>query len=347
MLTKRQEAILRLIIQNYTENEIPVGSKTLMQFGIEASSATIRNEMKVLEERGLLTKTHSSSGRVPSMSGYRYYIDHLLQPITSTNGDVEQIKSAFGKDFHEINDVIQQSATILSHLTNYTALSLGPAISDRKLTGFRIIPLNNRQIVAIIVTDKGNVQSQVYTIPLSFTVNDLEMVVKIINDRLVNQSLLTVYHRLRTEIPMIMNRYFQTTDGILDLFDHLLGQVFEERVFVGGRMNVLNFEPNQDVSMMKSMYRFMKDSEQLTQLFTSRNEPIQARIGEELGVDLLQNMSLIQANYSVEGHGSGTIALLGPTSMPYSRMYGLLDTFSQELANALTGYYQELERASQ
>lgn len=343
MITKRQQDILRLIIQSYTENEIPVGSKKLMESGIEASSATIRNEMKALEEFGLLTKTHSSSGRVPSIEGYRYYINHLLEPMTSSKGDVEQIRRGLNREFHEINDVIQYAATVLSKLTNYTALSVGPNLTDRMLTGFRIVPLNNRQIVAIIVTDKGNVESQVYTIPATFQSTDVEKIVQIINDRMVNESLWTVYQRLRTEIPMTMSRYFQTTDGILDFFEHVLGKAFEERVYVGGWMNLLDYETTYDSQAIKSMYSFMKNSEQLTKLFSSREGDIQIRVGDEIGVKMLHNMSLIQANYSIKDHGLGTIALLGPTSMPYSKMYGLLDTFSKELSQKLIGYYQELE----
>ena len=347
MLTPRQQMILHLIIQNYTNTGQPTGSKRLMEDGVEASSATIRNEMKALEEAGLLLKTHSSSGRVPSIKGYRYYVDHLLKPSEVDQNEIQTIRHSFGKDFHEINEIIQQSATILSNLTSYTALSLGPDVKERKLTGFRIVPLNARQIIAIIVTDKGNVENQVFTLPESMSSEDLEKMVRIINDKLIGEPLMTVYHRLRTEIPMILHKYFQTTDGIVDLFDTMLSHIFEEKIFVGGRMNLLDFEPTQDVSQFKSMYSFMKNADQLTQLLAPRDSAIQIRIGSELGNDLLQNMSLIQASYEIEGHGQGTIALLGPSSMPYSRMFGLMEVFRGELAKKLADYYRALDAANE
>lgn len=343
MLTPRQQMILHLIIQNYTNTGQPTGSKRLMEDGVEASSATIRNEMKALEVAGFLLKTHSSSGRVPSIQGYRYYVDHLLKPSQVGPTELQTIRHSFGKDFHEINEIIQQSATILSNLTSYTALSLGPDVKERKLTGFRIVPLNARQIIAIIVTDKGNVENQVFTLPASLSGEDLEKMIRIINDKLIGEPLMTVYHRLRTEIPMILHKYFQTTDGIVDLFDAMLSHIFEEKIFVGGRMNLLDFEPTQDVSQFKSMYSFMKNADQLTQLLAPRDQSIQIRIGSELGNDLLQNMSLIQASYEIEGHGQGTIALLGPSSMPYSRMFGLMDVFRSELASKLAEYYRTLD----
>ena len=347
MLTQRQQTILHLIIQNYTDTGQPTGSKRLMEDGVEASSATIRNEMKALEEAGLLLKTHSSSGRVPSMAGYRYYVDHLLRPSKVNQNEIKAIRHSLGKEFHEINDIIQQSATILSNLTSYTALSLGPDVKERKLTGFRIVPLNARQIIAIIVTDKGNVENQIFSLPSSMDSSDLEKMVRIINEKLVGEPLMTVYHRLRTEIPMILHKYFQTTEGIIDLFDDMLSHLFEEKIYVGGRMNLLDFEPSQDVRQFKSMYSFMKNAEELTQLLAPRDSTIQIRIGQELGNELLQNMSLIQASYDIEGHGQGTIALLGPSSMPYSRMFGLMDAFRRELAMTLADYYRTLDANSE
>ena len=189
MLTKRQNDILRLIIQHYTSSGVPVGSKTLMSEGVKASSATIRNDMKALEDEGLLS---SSSGRIPSALGYRYYVDHLLKPARVAEDDLLLIRQSLGREFHEINEIIKQSAEILSELTSYTTFSLGPEIKDRRLTGFRIVPLNNRQIIAIVVTDMGNVESQVFTLPEYMGSQELEKMVQIVNDRLVGDPLMTI-----------------------------------------------------------------------------------------------------------------------------------------------------------
>ncbi|GBD63382.1 heat-inducible transcriptional repressor HrcA [Tetragenococcus halophilus] len=343
LLTQRQDNILHQIIHNYTNLGKPIGSKTLMEEGIAASSATIRNEMKTLEEYGLLVKPHSSSGRIPSLKGYRYYVDYLLEPEKLKKSEVDVIQQSLGKDFHEINDIIEQSAKILSKLTSYTALSIGPDVSNRKLTGFKMVPLNNRQVIAIIVTDKGNVENQVFSIPKSVDSEDLEKMVRIINDKLIGEPLLIVYQRLRTEIPMILHKYFQTTEGILDLFNNMLSEAFEEKIFVGGQMNLLNSDQIQDIDQFKSMYLFMENSKQLNELLSTKDQPIQIRIGSELGNDLLSDMSLIQANYEIKDHGNGTIALLGSASMPYSKMLSLLDVFRQELAETLDDYYRSID----
>lgn len=346
MLTERQQNILQLIIQSYTKTGLPVGSKKLMAEGLKSSSATIRNDMKTLEEQGLLLKTHSSSGRIPSMNGYRYYVDYLLKPVDLDKDEVQMIRQAFGKDFYEINDIIEQSAYILSSLTSYTAFSLGPEVKERKLTGFRLIPLNDHQIIAIIVTDKGNVESQVFRIPAAVSSQDLEKMTQIINDKLVGQPLLTVYHRLRTEIPMILHRYFQTPEGVIQLFDSILGHAFEDKIFVGGRMNLLDFSIKQDKEQLKSVYSFIQNSDEISDLLSvsdGNKEAISFKIGTEIGHELLDNMSMITATYEVAEHGKGIIALLGPTSMPYSRMFSLVDTFRHELASKLGSYYRYLD----
>lgn len=345
MITDRQKTILRLIIQEYTNTGNPVGSKKLMEEGVQSSSATIRNDMKALEEHGFLLKTHSSSGRIPSMEGYRYYVDFLLRPAAVQRNDLEMIRHSFGREFHEINDIIEQSAKILSEITSYTAFSLGPEVNERKLTGFRIVPLNDRQVIAIVVTDKGNVQNQVFTIPTTITSQDLEKMTQIINDKLVGQPLLTVYHKLRTEIPMILHRYFQTPDEMMNLFDTMLGHAFEEKIFVSGRMNLLNFGSKHDIEQLKSVYSLIQNTDAISHLLSSEvnDNQIAIRIGSEIGNTLLDDMSMITATYEVQGHGKGTIALLGPTSMPYSKMFGLVDVFRQELALKLGTYYRYLD----
>lgn len=343
MLTERQKLILSLIIQYSTKFGQPVGSKTLMDENIQASSATIRNDMKVLEQLGLIQKTHSSSGRIPSNTGYRYYVDYLLKPEKVRKNDAELIRSSLLQDVHEINDIFRRSAEVLSNLTSYTAFSLGPEIKDRKLTGFKMIPLNDRQVLAIVVTDKGNVESQVFAIPSDMSAEDLRTLTEIIQERLLGQPLIAVYHKLRTEIPMILHRYFQSTEGVLSLLEAIMAQAFENRIFVSGKMNFLNFDGMIDPKQVKLLYSFLQDSEELNQLLAPHDTEIHTRIGAELGHELLDHFSVVQANYEIEGHGQGTIALLGPASMSYDKVFGLLQTFQTEMTQALNDYYRSLD----
>lgn len=343
ILSERQLNILHLLVKIYTETSVPVGSKTLMNQGIKASSATIRNDLAKLEELELIEKTHSSSGRIPSIKGYRFYVDHLMQPTEVSTADLATIRGHLNRRFHATNQIIEQSATILSELTSYTAFSLGPEVKERKLTGFRIVPLNRSQLIAIIITDQGYVESQVFTIPESVTSEDLEKMIRIINDRLVGESLLTVYHKLRTEIPLVLQKYFTNSTNVLYLFEEVFNQVFDDQVYISGGMNLLNSESLTDISEFKSIYSLISDTDQLTEILLPDSNGVEIKIGNEIDNELLFNMSLITATYEVPEHGKGVIALLGPTNMSYSKLHGLVRVMTKELTGHLDSYYRSLE----
>ncbi|MDT2838956.1 heat-inducible transcriptional repressor HrcA [Vagococcus carniphilus] len=343
MLSERQLNILHMLVKIYTETGVPVSSKTLMNHGINASSATIRNDLAKLEEFELIQKMHSSSGRVPSIKGYRFYVDHLMTPVEMTNHEVIKIRQMLNQRYNATNEIIEQSAKILSDLTSYTAFSLGPEVKERKLTGFRIVPLNRNQLIAIIVTDQGYVESQVFSIPNDISSEDIERMIRIINDRLVGENLLTVYHKLRTEIPLVLQKYFSNSSNVLYLFEEVFNQAFDDQIYISGGMNLLNSEVLTDVAEFKSIYSLISDSDKLTEILLPDTTGIDIKIGDEIENELLLNMSLITASYEVPEHGKGVIALLGPTSMSYSKLLGLVNVFKDELSGHLDSYYRSLE----
>lgn len=342
MLSERQLAIFNLLVNLYTDTGFPVGSNTLMKNGIKASSATIRNDLVKLEDLGLIQKVHSSSGRIPSEEGYRFYIDNLMKPSVIPFEEQYKIRQLFNREYSATNEIIEVSAKILSDLTNYTAFSLGPEVKDRKLTSFKIIPLNSRQLIAIIVTDKGYVESQVFTVPEEVTASDIEKMINIINDRLIGKSLLTVYHQLRTEIPLILQRYFTNSSNMLLLFEDVFHQVFDDQIYVSGGMNLLDSGSLEDVSEFKSIYSLFTDTERLSELILPGESEIEIKVGNEINNELLTNMSLVTASYQVSDHGNGVVALLGPTSMSYAKMMGLLNVFKIELSDHLESHYRSL-----
>ena len=166
MLTDRQLLILQVIVDDFIQFAQPVGSRSLAKKPeISLSSATIRNEMADLEELGFIEKTHTSSGRIPSEKGYRYYVDHLLSPQKLGQQDIHTIKSIFAERIYEMEKIVQKSARILSELTNYTAIVLGPDVKENKLRKIQIVPLNKETAVAIIITDTGHVENKVVQLP--------------------------------------------------------------------------------------------------------------------------------------------------------------------------------------
>lgn len=349
MLTERQKLILKTIIQDFTQKHEPVGSKTVMkQLPIKVSSATIRNEMAVLEDKGLIEKTHSSSGRIPSMSGYRYYLDNLVEPLQIPESVYNQIVYQLDRPFHQVNEIVQEAAKILSDLTNYTAFAEGPESHDVTVTGFRIVPLSNRQVMAILVTSDGNVQNQVYALPHNIHGDEIEKAVRMINDELVGKSLKQI-------TPTLLRKLSSNEIGgehageLLNLVQDVIKDAASEQMYVDGQINLLNNTSENNVNDIRSLYELVDQNDLISDLMDTavdnnkNNYPVQVRLGSELPNDLLKNYSLLTAEYSVGDHGKGTIALLGPTNMPYSQMIGLLEYFRNELAKKLLDYYGKFQ----
>ena len=344
MLTQRQNKILQAIVRQYTATGQPVGSKHLAEkLPFKVSSATVRNEMGVLEEAGFVTKEHSSSGRVPSKKGYRYYVDHLLDPEVITDNDLVVIQNSLGTSFQKIDEIISHSADILSDLTSYTAFTLKPEQADVRLSGFRVVPLGNRKVIAILVTDSGDVESQAFTLPRNYDTDALQAVIRMINDQLVGQPLANVMRRLNDDIPLRVMHYMQSADGFLDLFDSVVSRAAREQFFVGGRLNLLDFSEKHDSVDLQTLYSLLDHNDQLSNLLDSNvsDDGVNVKIGSEISKDrALDNYSLITATYDVDQYGKGIIAVLGPTRMPYSRTIGLVNAFRQELAKRLLNFYR-------
>lgn len=347
MLTERQELILKTIIKDFAHNQEPVGSKTVMnQLPIKVSSATIRNEMATLEEKRLIEKTHSSSGRVPSMEGYRYYLDHLVEPLEIPESVYNQLVYQLDRPFHQVNEIVQEAAKILSDLTNYTAFAEGPESRSVTVTGFRIVPLSDRQVMAILVTSGGNVQNQVYALPHSINGDEIEKAVHLINDKLVGKSLSEVTPEL---LEYLSTHYLSAghESQVLDLLQDVIKNAASEQMYIDGQLNLLNNMDNTNLSDIRSLYELMNQGNWVSKLMscdeTQASFPIQVHLGSELDNDLLKNYSLLTAEYNVGDHGKGSIALLGPTNMPYSQMIGLMDYFRNELAKKLLDYYGKFQ----
>ncbi|CAH0419317.1 heat-inducible transcriptional repressor HrcA [Periweissella ghanensis] len=344
MLTDRQKLILQAIVLAYTETGHAVGSKKLVEMlSISVSSATIRNEMATLEEIGLIQKEHTSSGRIPSLAGYRYYVDHLKhRDILVGKNDLSMIRQSLDGSYAKVDEIIANSTNMLSELTSYTALAIKPEISDVRLSGFRLVPLGNHQVLAILVTDSGEVESQQFAIGKDVSGEQLEAIVRIVNDQLVGQPLRVVLQRLLTDIPTQITQYLETPDGFLQTFGQALDRATSDQFFVGGRLNLLDFSSIDNPTTIKDLYQLLSNKTDMHDMMLPNqdNTEVSVKIGDEIANDLLKNYSLLTATYDVGNHGRGMIAILGPTRMSYSRTIGLLGAFKQELTNKLINYYQ-------
>ncbi|WP_407269611.1 heat-inducible transcriptional repressor HrcA [Radiobacillus sp. PE A8.2] len=340
MLSSRQLLVLQVIIDEFIETAQPIGSRAISKKEhVSFSSATIRNEMADLEELGLIEKTHSSSGRVPSEQGYRFYVDHLLSPFDLSNNELSIIKGTFEKEMVEFERVVQKSAKVLSDLTNYTSIILGPEVFETKLRQIQIINLTDTTAVAILVTNTGHVEHRSFTVPAQINASDLEKVVNILNERLVNVPIVQLHEKLYTEIADLLTTYTEDFDTA---YHYLRAALFEEqpvKLYVGGKTNILMQPEFKDIEKVRSLYAMMEHEEEMAHLLRSYKHGIHVSIGQENKLDAMHDCSIITATYSLGTRQMGTIALLGPTRMEYSRVISLLNVISKQLTNTFHSWY--------
>jgi heat-inducible transcriptional repressor len=342
VLTDRQLLILQVIVDDFIRSAQPVGSRSLSKKEeISLSSATIRNEMADLEDLGYIEKTHTSSGRVPSEKGYRYYVDHLLSPQALNNQDISIIQSIFAEKIFEFEKIIQRSAKILSELTNYTSIVLGPAASINKLKRIQIIPLNKETAVAIFVTDSGHVENRTFHLPPSVDASDLEKTVNILNERLSGVLLEDLNDKIYKEVAMLLRQHIHNYDLMLNTIGETLKMPVNEKLFFGGKTNMLSQPEFNDISKIRSLLQMIDQEEWIYNLIKKDSAGINIKIGRENNNIAMENCSLITATYSVGAEKLGTIAILGPTRMEYSRVISLLQFLSNDLTLTLTKLYQK------
>lgn len=335
MLTNRQLQILQVIVDDFVTSAQPVGSRQISKReGITYSPATIRNEMADLEELGFLEKTHTSSGRVPSEKGYRFYVDHLLQPHMIHAEEISQIQSVFTHRIGEMEELIRESANILSELTTYTAILLGPDVQHHKVKKFQIVPLADDKAVAIVVTDNGHVENRILTLPQGFSPSDIEKMVNILNDRLTGVPLHELHIKLEAEVLSILKQHIATAETIVQSLVDVSKNQKEGKIYYGGKTNMLNQPEFHDLNKIRMLMELMDKESQLQSLFQPNQAGIQIRIGSENNLIAMENCSVITTAFSTGDEQHGAIAIIGPTRMDYRRVVTLLDMMQNGLTRA-------------
>ena len=336
MLTNRQLQILQVIVDDFVTSAQPVGSRQISKKeGITFSSATIRNEMADLEDLGFIEKTHSSSGRVPSEKGYRYYVDHLLQPQTIATEEVKQIQSLFTSKLMESEQLIKESAAILSDLTTYTTVMLGPDILHHKVKKLQIVPLTGQSAVAIIVMDNGHVENRLIEIPEVISTADIEKMVNILNDRLVGVPLINLHQKLEQEAISVLRQHVNAADAFVYSLLNATKEKKESKVYVGGKTNMLNQPEFHDIQKVREFFELMEAESQITPLLKTDQHGIQIKIGSENNHFAIENCSVITTSFQI-GSELGSIAIIGPTRMDYQRVVTLMDFMRTGLTYALS-----------
>ncbi len=329
-MDERKNNILKEIVETYIKTVKPVGSKALCT-KFNCSSATIRNEMAVLEDLGYIEKNHISSGRVPSEAGYRYYVENLMEPEKLTGSDVLNLQKIFSNKDLKLSDAITKCMEIISDITNYTSIILGKNSDNNKLLQVNIIALNEHQVVAVICTDKGYVENKNFNLPPMIDIKELIKTSEIINKLLVGTPINKVSERLELEIKPIIKKSIYQYEAIYNIFyDALSDFASGDNIHISGRTKIFEQPEYNNADEMKRLANKLEDMSFIKKVEhpMDANDDIKIYIGEETEFD--PNVTIIRKKYKIDGE-EGTIAVIGPKRMDYQRIVGLLKYVDDEI----------------
>lgn len=331
-LDARKRKILEAVIIDYISTAEPVGSRTISKkYELGVSPATVRNEMADLEELGLLEQPHTSAGRIPSDLGYRYYVDCLMRKKDVEDKIKKHIKKSFSKKAKQIEDVIENTNKTLSTMTNYTSLVIAPKADKNSLQMIQLIFVEPGKTLIVIITDAG-VENKFIDVPQSVTKEDLDIVTMLLNQKL--KGLTTedwdknILRELQSNLIKQQKIYIQT----IDLLGSILNTQTENKVYLGGALNILNQPEFMDVDKARSLLTLLEQEDLNNLIKNNLKEGVSVKIGSENTCEGIQDCSLITATYRLDGNVLGTIGVLGPTRMQYSHVVSIVDYLSKVLS---------------
>ena len=321
MPTERQEKILKLIVEKYIKNPIPVGSKVISK-AINCSSATVRNEMGELEKLGLLEKTHTSSGRIPSEAGYRYYVDNLMELKKMNAEDMLKLQRVFKNQQLALSDVITKSLQVISDMMNYTTVVLGSKSHENLLKQVEVIPIDDENLTVIIVTNRGHVEHKNIRLQ-DVSLEEVQKTVGLINNLISGTPIDEINEKLEFEIKPIIGNYVRQHEQLYNAFYRVFNDFTNQEVNIMGRHKMLEQpEFSSNIEKIKNVFNKLEDKEILQNIEEDDDNNIKVYIGNENNID--SDVTVIQTKFK-KGNEEGTIAIIGPKRMEYDRVVGLLE----------------------
>ena len=339
-LNERKRKILQAIIDEYIGTAEPVGSRAISKKqNLGLSSATIRNEMADLEDMGYITQPHTSSGRVPSDAGYRFYVNQLMQRYQLGMEEIARLQNELEEKVNQLEKIIRRAGLITSALTDYTTVVTAPSQSDEKINKIDLVSIGARKVMLIVVTHR--VRNQIMTADI-----DAQTCIKlaeILNRNLCGLSgdeiTFEKIKALEEEIRVRLDIHTKVLINIMNFVYETITAPEDTEIYVNNTKSILKYPEYRDVDKAREMMNFLEDKENLKRLIGSSNEDgISAKIGTENNLEVLNDCSLVTVNYSLGEKVVGKLGVIGPKRMNYAKVFASLDLISNEIDRLLEYY---------
>jgi heat-inducible transcriptional repressor len=340
MLDDRKLKVLHAIINSYLISAEPIGSRTISkEYDLGVSSATIRNEMSDLEDLGYLNKPHTSAGRIPSDKAYRLYVNQLLK-LEKSKIDINKknnIKKALIRESKEMDQLIQNSAKILSAVTSYTALAISPQLKESRLKHIQLIPIDENEILLVIVSDSDMVKNTIFKLDKNIPEDHLNIISNYLNKELKGLTIDEIGKSMNNKIFKEMYDFKEIIDNIIPIIIKSLGDTEDVELYADGITKIFDFPEYKDLDKAKSFIAFMEDKESLMEVLLgeSWHNGIEITIGDENIYDPLKECSVITTTYRLGNMTIGKIGIIGPTRMDYINVINIMRAFSLNLTEII------------
>lgn len=337
MLNERKKKILQIIIEDYISSAEPVGSRTIARkYDLGLSPATIRNEMSDLELLGYLEQPHTSAGRIPSAQAYRFYVDALIEPGTLTDNDMALIDGWYNERRRNSDDIFQSTAKILSRMTQNVSMVLTNQQTIANFCYLKFLPLDSQHAILCIVADDGSIDTNVVDIPLGMSSEEMDYLAgkmsKLLEDRNLSDISVEILQNVHTDV--VEDKLIFSS--LLQAVRKMTGRRQEQKVFLGATKQLLNQPEFRDVERVRNLLGILEEEKVLKDLLQGGEDSgLKVTIGSENKFTGIQDCSMVQATYRLNGQIVGTMAVLGPTRMEYGKVISVMDYLHKYLKTIL------------
>ncbi len=331
MLDERKKRILQAIIDEYISTAEPVSSGTLVQkYGLDCSSATIRNEMAELEKGGYLDKPHTSSGRVPSAQGYRLYVDELLKEDDISLEEIRYIQSKLETRVNEIEELTKIATNTLSEVTHYTSVSVGPKTNLQNIEEVKFVLLGQRMLMAVILTDTGIIKETIIKFDEDITEEQVSTLNFIFNNKLKGKPIEAIDKPLEEYIFSEMNYSLKVIKPIMEQLDRVINE--DSNFYLEGANKSFELPEFKSLEVAKNFINLIDTKEIMLDLLnTGFAKDINVYIGDENDNEQLKDFSVITFKHRYQNKDLGTIGIIGPKRMDYSKVISVMKYISKKL----------------
>ena len=323
MLTPRRIEIFKVVVDDFIQNAEPVGSKTLQQkYNLPYSSATIRNDLQALEEMGYLEKTHTSSGRIPSTLGYKFYCENLLDESGMDEKMEVAIKDAFETSNLNMEEAIHQSCQILSDMTNMTSGAIGPDASTQTLEHIKLFPIDERNAVCVFITNSGHTETKNFHFEEDVPFGDIETCTDILNEKLKGIPLTQLAEKMeeiKPELSVVVKRH----EMLFTAFVKAFIKFASDNVYFSGKDRMLYQPEFEDINKLKKMMTLFNDSTVWKKMDKEENAlAISTRSGAEL--TWFNDVAVVRSKFKVSEDETGEFMVIGPSRMDYDKVVSMV-----------------------